>query len=453
MAFNKLTYGLNQLSGAFGSLRSGASVPAAPSGSYFAAIPNPAYCTTDTAGGTPCADGDLIRWWKDAVSGTWSEQATSGSRWTLKLDPLNKWYALTSGSSRHTFTGVSTNRRNFSIGLALRPTGGLTGQNVWADATSPFALQNYVGSWATFDNANLRNSNLAVTPVDAAISLESSATETVFKVSGVSATRGVIAAGTNTNLVLGDYASGGVNAVGRLYGAVAYNSGTLSDGLRASRDAWLASLMPVYTKLVIWDGNSFVAGNGLTASQRMPAVLQTNAGVTWLVIPFGVSGQTTAQMQADAATQIDIYWTPSTALGKVIVGTEGTNSIFFGASAATAYSQMSTFLTDRLAAGAGEAGFTDIIPRSEFDAPKNVERAAYNALIDTDFNRPHPTNPYVWYRAIGSTHPARWVLKESLRTAFATTASSGFQGDGIHPSVTGAAFYAADVQDAITGSP
>lgn len=45
-------------------------VPTAPAGAARAAIAHPEYCRTDTANGTPCGNGDAIRWWKDAVTGT-----------------------------------------------------------------------------------------------------------------------------------------------------------------------------------------------------------------------------------------------------------------------------------------------------------------------------------------------------------------------------------------------
>jgi len=91
--------------------RRGSSAPTAPlpyTGTVFAAIAHPSYCASDAAHVVPCADGDPIRWWKDAVTGTWYEQATLALRPVLHAGGVaGKWYAESDGTQYFAFGDLS----------------------------------------------------------------------------------------------------------------------------------------------------------------------------------------------------------------------------------------------------------------------------------------------------------------------------------------------------------
>lgn len=396
--------------------------------------------------------GDSVALVTDPYSGTdWVGQATD----TLRTDGTGKWWVEQAGGSSYLVSISGASRRSLGVVFGTRSASPST-QRVFIDSpTNQFAMQSISSRWQFFDGGVI-DSGVSVSANWQVVSLDAGASSTVVRAGGATGTAAALAAGAISQIRLGRYQGGGNHWVGDT-AAVIVLPATFTDSERTAAVAWATAQMPgtVTAPLIVWDGNSFVMGFGLATPklQRMPNVLQSLLP-TYIVEEYGVSGQTTAQMIADAATQVDPRWSFTSSGTKVIIGTEMTNAIYFNAGTAAAiYAEMSTFLSGRISAGATEAGFTDVIPRSQFDATMNTKRSDVNAMIDADFTVAHPTNPYVWYRDAGSSHPADWVIKASLRTEFATTGSSGFQGDGIHPSVSGAALYAADVRDAITGSP
>lgn len=74
-----------------------------PAGALFVAIASPLYTASDASHLVPCVDGAAIRWWKNAVSGVWYEQATSGQRFILRANGEGKWYAEGGGTRKHSF--------------------------------------------------------------------------------------------------------------------------------------------------------------------------------------------------------------------------------------------------------------------------------------------------------------------------------------------------------------
>lgn len=85
--------------------------PLPPVGTDYAFLAHPSYWASDASHLVPCAAGDAIQWWKDAVTGTWYQQATSGNRFIARQDSTTKkWYAEGTGSQYQPWvdlTGVS----------------------------------------------------------------------------------------------------------------------------------------------------------------------------------------------------------------------------------------------------------------------------------------------------------------------------------------------------------
>ncbi len=141
--------------------------------------------------------------------------------------------------------------------------------------------------------------------------------------------------------------------------------------------------------LVVFDGNSLTAGQGATSGQNSdpptgtiyPAVCLGYLGSKWMARNFGVSGQTTPDMSADAATQTDPLYSASNTRN-VVVGWEITNDLFFGASAADAYTNYVTYCQARQAVGWRVPAVT-VLPRSEAGTPAGFEadRQTVNANI------------------------------------------------------------------------
>lgn len=83
-------------------------IPVSPPGADNALLSHPYYWASDASHLVPCSAGDAIRWWKDAVTGTWYEQATSGSRLIARLDATGKFYAEGTGAQQHPWVDLSS---------------------------------------------------------------------------------------------------------------------------------------------------------------------------------------------------------------------------------------------------------------------------------------------------------------------------------------------------------
>ena len=90
-------------------------------------------------------------------------------------------------------------------------------------------------------------------------------------------------------------------------------------------------------------------------------------------------------MQARAATTIDPYYSPGTNR-TMLIAWGGTNDLYFGASAATAYSNIKTYAQARKNAG-WRVVILSILPRTAGSPPASFEtdRQTVNAALLADF--------------------------------------------------------------------
>lgn len=113
---------------------------------------------------------------------------------------------------------------------------------------------------------------------------------------------------------------------------------------------------------IIFDGNSLTAGTGSTAGNTYPEQVMANfPGRTYW--NYGVAGQTTTQMDADAAAQIDILKRNLYTGQNIVIAWEITNELVAGVSATDAYNNFVTYCTNRRAAGFKVIACT-VLPRS-----------------------------------------------------------------------------------------
>ena len=136
-----------------------------PTGATFIAIASPAYTASDASHLVPCADGDSIRWWKDAVSGTWYEQATSGDRLILRANGA-KWYAEGGGTRFHSF---ATPSMPGSAGMACVRFAGQTTGVMWTPLsvnTSDYARFSFNGERYSSNFRNPRADFFGTPPPD-----------------------------------------------------------------------------------------------------------------------------------------------------------------------------------------------------------------------------------------------------------------------------------------------
>lgn len=146
---------------------------------------------------------------------------------------------------------------------------------------------------------------------------------------------------------------------------------------------------------VVGDGNSMMYGTGSATGRRKTLPFQTmralNNPVTYeCVHNIGIAGQTTAQIIAGFPTTGALCYDRSKSKNIYMVW-EGTNSLFFGASAATTIADLQTLWALARATGYKVVAMT-ILPRSNVGTPVTFE--ADRQTVNT------------WIRANGSLYDA-----------------------------------------------
>lgn len=230
-----------------------ASGPVAPAGAVFATVAHPSLCTTDTAGGTPCGNGDAIRWWKDLVSGTWYEQATSGSRLILRADGAT-WYAENDGTRLHVFGAApAAYPLEFAAGYRSTDTDGIVFGVSNGGAQNAVLYKDGANSLAGLVQAGTNRfyASVAATGASdrvAAVSLSG----TLASFLGSVFVDGTLLAGptAGTSASLTDYnwcvtsGKGGISpAAGRFYAGCGFDA-VQTAPQRAAYESWLREYMP-----------------------------------------------------------------------------------------------------------------------------------------------------------------------------------------------------------------
>lgn len=143
-----------------------------------------------------------------------------------------------------------------------------------------------------------------------------------------------------------------------------------------------------YGGIVVFDGNSLTVGDGSTGGADYPAqvMIYLNPYGAYTKYNYGVGGQKTTDMAADAAAQIDILYSAGNAQN-ILVAWEVTNDLFFGASAATAYANIVSYCQARQAVGFQVVVLT-VLPRSNVGTPGSFEadRQTVNTSIRANWS-------------------------------------------------------------------
>lgn len=233
---------------------------------------------------------------------------------------------------------------------------------------------------------------------------------------------------------------------GRLQGwNVWKGSGVIAAVTSAASRAWLynsgASARMHYhiegaTRAIVCDGNSLTRGYGAGGANSYPTQLKGLVSTAYTVINRGVDSQTTDQMEADAATQID-SWLDIFPNNSTLIAWEGSNDIQFGASLATTQSRWNTYFSARATAGWASNGCKlvacTVIPRVDSTAPKNAIRDDFNAWLRTNYST-------------YATHLVDLAADSRLQDTSNTTY---FDGDGIHLTAAGYAVVAELIEAAV----
>ncbi len=128
-------------------------------------------------------------------------------------------------------------------------------------------------------------------------------------------------------------------------------------------------------------GNSLTSGITLTGDQSYPGQLSVLLAGSSILHDSGIPAQTTQNMQAGIVAQAIAYYHPKVSLN-VGVAWEGTNDLYFGATAAAAYAHLVTYCQSLRTIGF-KAIILTILPRSDAGTPVNFEtsRQSVNANL------------------------------------------------------------------------
>lgn len=191
-------------------------------------------------------------------------------------------------------------------------------------------------------------------------------------------------------------------------------------------------------RTIVFDGNS------MTEAGYVAYVVEY-LGAGYDSLNFGVSGQDTEEMAADAATQID----PLFVAGEVdiLVAWEMTNDMaLYATPGSTALAAFRAYCSARKAAG-WTVVILDILPRNDgtnFEA----DRLNINATLRLDFPTPSALGDRV-YRASGSTTWADVLVDVASIAELSDITDLTYYSDQVHPTVLGYHLVAADAANGV----
>lgn len=208
---------------------------------------------------------------------------------------------------------------------------------------------------------------------------------------------------------------------------------------------------------LIFDGNSLTSGTGASAGQDYPNQTLTliNIGVAGFN-NFAVSGQTTPQMESDAATQIDPLFNAGYHLNALLAWEVTNDLVVNGANGATAYSNFKTYCQHRKDAHAGMVIIIfGVLPRNTGVAGFETNRGIVNVDFRADFSGA-TSDPKIFTATSGVTYADYFVdlgadtrigdLGDNLDTTY-------YNADGIHMNNAGYAIVASYAKTALTFVP
>lgn len=202
---------------------------------------------------------------------------------------------------------------------------------------------------------------------------------------------------------------------------------------------------------VVADGDSITFGANLSAGQPWPDQALVLLGGISTMTNKGVSGQTLANMESDASTDIDPLISHAAGMINVVVAFGGTNDIYFNAdadyTAATTISRLTTYANNRRSAGWRVVVVT-MLPRGDFGGGSTstlpADRKTHHEARRQAYN--------TWLRANYATNS--WTLADvaadnRIGDDGDELDTNVYQGDKVHPTATGEGYIAGTIVTAI----
>jgi len=327
---------------------------------------------------TGLSDGAPVSSWPDSsVNGNNATQASSGNRPLYKTNILN-------GKPVVRFDG-SNDFLEFSELINIRSAFFVVKHNTGNQDYAPLLGHSSLYDWAggegsalfepTNTDADIRNGTIQINGIDDTPVTAVKPTEFVaISVVAVGDTRAQFI--TNDRNA-GRYWNGD-------FAEIILFSTSLSD---ADRDAVRDYLRTKYnlTSIQVLRQQLILDGNSMT-NNSYKVRIGLNLSEQWSISNFGVSGQATPSMIADADTQIDPLFSINRPRN-IVVAWEGSNDLYFGATATEAYDNLVSYCNDRRDAG-WKVVIVTLLPRSSSGTPGTFEadRQTVNANIRANWS-------------------------------------------------------------------
>ncbi len=255
-----------------------------------------------------------------------------------------------------------------------------------------------------------------------------------------------------TSNYVDSYATGTDGAQNMLYLSSAPAAPGTTGGI-----GWIAGTYG--TRHVVFYGDSITAGDSTSESPRpyeldadYPQIVINLIGSDyWRKFNKGYSGETAASLRDNYASRVPPCY-DSSKIKNILVVWAGTNDIYFGASAATAYSNFK----DICALGAA-TGFqviaVNMLPRNDAGVPGGFEssRTAFNAAFAADFptatadGAVFAANTGITFASFG----VRVSFVSGMGAAGDCNSTTNYSADKVHPNPTGNALVAPKIKAAI----
>jgi lysophospholipase L1-like esterase len=336
---------------------------------------------TDTAGTNPAAAaGDLIARWDDVFSGNdYSfQQAIEASRPALQFEPNADGIYVPVVR----FDGTGKSLRSTSTAIVVFPE--KRGGYAWSFRTRSSTLRypgnfngaNWLYTWAPtrlFYSGAFVSSATPAFDNGRQVHQVTRKTDTTYDyhINGALSLSSTVA---DKAVITGFVELGKFGGSNLFNGDITVFAGTSNNAYSSEINDYVTSLSPAYAEkvnTVICDGNSLTYGINIGANPgNYPDQLQSLLGDTWTVKNVGVSSQSTPAMTTAAPSRVDANF--GSATNKVTVCWEGTNHLFFGATATAAYDALVAYCAARQADGQ-QVVICTILPRSSSGTPVSFE--------------------------------------------------------------------------------
>lgn len=416
----------------------------------------------------------LVGWYESQPAHIWRE-TTATNRSTYSQDIVKRIDDL-SGDGNHLVQSDTALSRvlTFDYSLALRTIGRNASHEGYLTAGSPvidkqnFTVSfravfpsplNYSAYWSLGPSGEVvflhlsgvldvfmggsRATTLTVTPGLHTITVTGTAGTLKVRLDGVEQSVTALTAGTLTEFTIGAWKLNGSGSDATGFMGVVVSEALSADQV-TSLETYLGTLDDSKSRLLVFDGNSYVQGAttsvpSLAFANLSPALLAA-AGSYFDVVNYGLGGQDLDDMLADAVAQVDAVTAVARGSMPIVVVLECLNQVASGSAGAQVYAKAVEYCEDRKAAGA------KVILFACPSYPATVTQSAVdacNALLSADFSVASGQTR-IWLPGPGVTYADVFCDINADSRLGPVNATYRSTPDDIHPNDLGHSTYASD---------